>query len=429
MTRRSLTATTPAKLRVLIVVLVSLSLAWGVVGGWTVSRHASAARHVVNVGEPLRRDAQQMYASISDADVTATTSFLSGSMPPLTSLAHYQKDITAAAGDLNQLKDAAGDQHFTAALSAFAAGLPVYTAYVAQARSDAALGYPLTGGSFMQVASEEAHLVLLPAAATIYARQDAALVSASGRATGLISLIPILVLAIAIGFVLYRAQRWLTRRFNRLLNIGLVTASAALVIGVLWPAVTFAVARADLVRGVDHGSTPAGVLAQASISCARGTGRRDPQRPDLAHRSRRPSRRIPTTICAARSAPGTGTLLTAAGDPRAARRAAAQVMTAAHDAHSWYPENEQVYRRDQAATYAEEKGLVTATGRGSAASGFNKLEGDLRRATADDLNAFQSSARAGADAFGPLEAAVIILSLVMAGGCAWGLSRRLAEYR
>ena len=129
-----------------------------------------------------------------------------------------------------------------------------------------------------------------------------------------------------------------------------------------------------------------------------------------------------------RIGPGAGTLLAAAASASSAQ-GAAQVMAAQRDAQSWYPENEQVYRRDLAATYAAEKTLVTETEPGSPASGFTKLEGDLRRATADDLSTFQSSARAGADAFGPLEAAVIILSLLMAGGCAWGLSRRLAEYR
>lgn len=37
----------------------------------------------------------------------------------------------------------------------------------------------------MQVASEETHLVLLPAARTIYSLQDAALTATSSQATGL----------------------------------------------------------------------------------------------------------------------------------------------------------------------------------------------------------------------------------------------------
>ena len=42
---------------------------------------------------------------------------------------------------------------------------------------------------------------------------------------------------------------------------------------------------------------------------------------------------------------------------------------------------------------------------------------------------FAANAASGADAFTGLEAGIIVLALVMAVGCAWGLSRRLAEYR
>jgi hypothetical protein len=46
-----------------------------------------------------------------------------------------------------------------------------------------------------------------------------------------------------------------------------------------------------------------------------------------------------------------------------------------------------------------------------------------------DQGVFTANAAAGADAFTGLEAGVIALALVAAVGCAWGLSRRLAEYR
>jgi len=46
-----------------------------------------------------------------------------------------------------------------------------------------------------------------------------------------------------------------------------------------------------------------------------------------------------------------------------------------------------------------------------------------------DQAVFADSAAAGSDAFTGLEAGVAVLALIMAAGCAWGLSRRLAEYR
>jgi hypothetical protein len=46
-----------------------------------------------------------------------------------------------------------------------------------------------------------------------------------------------------------------------------------------------------------------------------------------------------------------------------------------------------------------------------------------------DQAVFASNAAAGSDAFTGLEAGVIVLALVMAIGCGWGLTRRLSEYR
>ena len=426
MARRSWAATMPAKLWTLSAGLVLLALAWGALAGWTVGQHTSAASNVVHVDEPLALAAQQMYESISDADVTATTTFLSGPEPPLAPLQRYRADVAGAAADLARLRNAAdGNQSLTAALADFSAGLPVYTGYVAQAQTEYALGYPLTGGSFMQVASEEAHLVLLPAARTVYTLQDAALTAASSQATGLPLVIVAGVLAVVTGFVLYRAQRWLTRRTHRVFNYGLVTASAALIISVVWLVVTFAVARSDLVRGIGYGSRPAGTLAQASIDVQQVRG---DEILNLISRSGDTSFEQNFRSVRDQIGPGTGTLLAVAASASRGQ-AEAQVTMAERDATSWYTANEQVYRLDLAAAYAAETTLVIGTGPGSSAAGYTQLENDISRAIAGDLSTFQSNATAGASAFGPLEDVVIVSALLMVGGSAWGLSRRLGEYR
>jgi len=46
-----------------------------------------------------------------------------------------------------------------------------------------------------------------------------------------------------------------------------------------------------------------------------------------------------------------------------------------------------------------------------------------------DQAVFADSAAAGSGAFTGQVAGVAVLALAMAAGCAWGLSRRLAEYR
>jgi hypothetical protein len=277
----------------------------------------------------------------------------------------------------------------------------------------------------MQVASEEAHLVLLPAARTIYALQDTALTVASSQATGVPLVIVAGVFAVVTGFALYRTQRWLTRRTHRVFNYGLVTASAALIISVVWLVVTFAIARSDLVQGIGSGSRPAGTLAQASIDVQQARG---DEILNLISRSGDTSFEQNFQSVRNQIGPGTGTLLAVAASASRGQ-AVAQVTAAARDAGSWYAANEQVYHLDLAAAYAAETKLVIGTGPGGSAAGYTQLESDISRAIADNLSTFQSRATAGASAFGPLEGVVIVAALLMAAGCARGLGRRLGEYR
>jgi len=424
--------TAPARLQVLMIILLLASLAWGAVAAWTVLSHASAASEVVRSSEPLSIRAQRMYQALSDADVTATTAFLGGPDTPLAARQRYAADIARAAADLASLKGAAtaaADPRLAAGLAAVSAGLPVYTGYVAQAQSSSALGYPLPGGSFMQVASEQMHLTLLPAARTVYTRQNAALAAASARATGLPWIAVVLGLAVVIGFVLYRVQRWLARRTHRVFNVGLVLASVVLVAVVLWLAAAFAAARSSLDRAVAHGSAPAEALAQAAIGFQQARG---DQVLNLISRSGDATFVQDFRSVRDRLGPGPGTLLTTAAQasaggasPAAARWTAA----AARDAVPWYAVNERVYNLDGAADYAGETQLVIGTGPASSAAGFSRVEADLSRAIAADQVVFHRSATAGQQAFGLLGPGVIAAAVVMAAGCVWGLARRLAEYR
>ena len=90
-------ATTPARLRLLLALLILLSLAWGVLAALTADQHASAAADVVAVSEPLSLDAEQIYTRLSDADATAASAFLAGGLEPAAARQRYQADITEAA--------------------------------------------------------------------------------------------------------------------------------------------------------------------------------------------------------------------------------------------------------------------------------------------------------------------------------------------
>lgn len=419
-------ASTPARMRVLLIALVLLSLAWGAFGGWVASEHSSAASALVTVDEPVSLDARQLYESVADADATITATFLASSRPSLAPLQRYQADVATASADLARLR-AGGAKSLDAALAALAGGLPAYTGYVADAESEYSLGYPLTGGSFMQVASEEAHLVLLPAAKTVFTRENAALTAASGQATGLPSVIAAVALALITGIILYWAQRWLTRRTNRVFSPGLLLTSVLLAGGAVWLAATFLTARSDLERGIGQGSRPTEALAQASIGVQQIRG---DAVLNVISRSGSASFQDDFLATSKLVGPGPGSLLTsAAGGQAGGGRAASLVAAAEWEATAWYAANAGVYRLGVAANYAAERTMVIGTGAGSSAAGYAALESDITAAISDDQATFRSAATAGARALDPVEPVVIVTSLLMALGCAWAFNRRLAEYR
>ncbi len=73
--------------------------------------------------------------------------------------------------------------------------------------------------------------------------------------------------------------------------------------------------------------------------------------------------------------------------------------------------------------------LVTIPGQDHSGTLFARLDASLVRADQRGPGHLPWRAAAGRNAFTGLEIGVIVLALIMAAGCARGVSRRLAEYR
>jgi hypothetical protein len=123
-----------------------------------------------------------------------------------------------------------------------------------------------------------------------------------------------------------------------------------------------------------------------------------------------------------------GALLTSAGQQSTAS-ATGPIAAARQDANFWFAVNQQAQRLDKALDYGAETRLVIGSGPETAGTLFGRLEADLDAAIHAGRATFAGSAAAGSDAFTGLEAGIVVLALIMATGSAWGLSRRLAEYR
>ena len=73
--------------------------------------------------------------------------------------------------------------------------------------------------------------------------------------------------------------------------------------------------------------------------------------------------------------------------------------------------------------------MEIGSGPGTAGTLFGQLESDINAAIGADQSVFAANAARGAGALSGLEIGIAVLAVIMAVGCAWGLTRRLAEYR
>lgn len=413
-------STTPGKLWLVRAGLVIVCLAWGALAALMVIQHASAAHDVAVTDETLSLDAQQIYQSLADADVTVSTAYLYGRTGPYADRVRYQHDIALAAADLKVATAASGNSAAGASLSTLSAALPVYTGYVEDGQIYNSLGYP-AGGSFIQVASEEMHVTMLPAARSVYAQENAQLIRASAQATGLPLAVITLVAGLVVLALLFRTQRWLSRRTHRTVNVGLGLASVATVAALIWLVVALAGGRSDLLQATTHGSGPAQTLAQADITALQARGDQT-----LNLISRTGDANFQQDFHAAQTQLSSEL---SSASAQSAADGAGQIAAAGHTATAWFAVNQRAQQLDAAADYGAETQLEIGSGPGTAGTLFSQLESDLDAAINADQAVFASNAAAGSDAFDGLEAGIIVLAVIMAVGCGWGLTRRLAEYR
>ncbi len=425
--RRLDLATTPGRLWLVLIGLVLVSLAWGALAAFTAARYAAAATSVVSTREPLSLDAQQIYARLSDANDAATTAFLTGGIEPAGTRQRYLADIGAAAAGIQNATAQGGGGTGNAArdLNDLAANLPAYTQEIGNATADNRLALPL-GAAYLREASALMRTELLRDAKDLYAAENASLSGTSARATGL----PLFLITAALGIValylLLRASRWLRGRTNRVLNVGLVAAAVFLVASLAWLAAAYAGARGDLLDAQARGSATVEAIAQVGIAAQEAhadesltlvdnTGD-DAYQADYARQMRA-------------LGPGPGTLLTAAREAAQGSPAEPAVAAAVSDAGTWFAAHRHVRSLDDNGNHAMAVASVLGTGKGDAGASFTRLSGDLAAAIESDQAVFDATARSAAGSYSALEPGVIALALLMAAACAWGLSRRIREYR
>ncbi|MFG2642976.1 hypothetical protein ACGFYP_18665 [Streptomyces sp. NPDC048370] len=430
--RRAAT-TEPGRLQILGAVLALLVVAFGAVTAYEVSDRATSADDVVSRSQPLSADAAAIYRSLADADTAASSGFLSKERDPADLQKRYSDDIGTASRLL--VKAAAstdGSAESAREITTLNEQLPRYTGLIERARAANRQGLPL-GGAYLRYANQQMTTQLLPAAERLYEAETARLAQDDEDARDW----PFLSLALGIAAlaVLVRAQRRTYARTNRVFNQGLLAATAASVVVLLWLAAAHTVARAELSDARAHGQSSLQVLNTARISSlkaranenltlvARGAvltddGKNDKYETDYAGSMQA----LTTALAEARELADDD----AGRDPLSA---------AADRTAEWQARHKDAREKDDAGDY--EGARTSIVGPDDAGSGpdestgqsFDQVDAALKKALDHEQREFTQAAEGGKGALTALPLGAAALGILGAAGAVMGINRRLSEYR
>jgi hypothetical protein len=406
--------------------LIVLGLAAGLAGAVGVRQRAGLIDGLTSGGAAQSVAAQNLYRALSDADATAASAFLSNGLEPAALRERYQADIADATAALAVVS--AGDTRDARRVTSAAqitAQLPVYTGLIETARAYNRQGLPL-GAAYLREASGLMRGKLLPAAQQLYGAVAREVDEA--RSSG--SAFPWFALLLGLSSLagLVAAQRYLHRRTNRVVNVGLVLATVGAVVLIGWLGVSAFTAAGRLEASRDNGSAHVNRLAEARILALQA--RADEALTLVARGSGAAFEQDYTAVLQRLVGPdGTGGLLgeaqTAATDA-ATRDAAAAAAARARD---WLAVHRQLRGLDDNGRYAEAVALAVGSDPGSAAAVFGHLDTALGGGIAHSGEVFAREAGHAGQALSGVDVGVAVLTVLVVVGVALGIQRRLAEYR
>jgi hypothetical protein len=408
---------TPGRLTVLMLVLLAIGLTTGVIGVVGAAQRSSLVDGVRGSSGPLAVQAQELYRSLSDADATAASAFLSNGVEPADLRGRYQRDIAAATAALAAAAGgSAGDQP---AIRQISAQLPVYTGLVETARTLNRQGLPL-GAAYLREASGLMRGQLLPAAQQLFKFATKQLAEQRGGASSA----PWFVLAFsALTLVaLLLAQRRLSRLTHRLFSPGLLGATVAALFVVGWITSGWLSVANDLRAANREGSSQVELLTAARIAALQA---RADEALTLVARGNGAAFENDFTKQIADLSGLLGRARQAATD--GAVRTGIDAVVA--DIKAWQTTHQKLRGIDDGGNFAEAVKLAIGSDKDSAATIFSRLDDTLGQAIKATSAAFDRFARDADGALGGQIPGLVVATALMLVGIAVGFQLRIAEYR
>jgi hypothetical protein len=227
---RNVRLDTPTRLWLLLATAVAAVLTVGLITGFSLAGRESTAARTAQSTEALYTEVQNLSYDLADANATAATALLSGPEPTAAVSARYAADITGAEDLLAAASQrVAGDAYDSAELKFVAEQIPQYTGYIGQALAENRLGYPVAGAYLRQASQLLTGSLLVETGDVVKAQQRA-----TTGGVGSASSFPLWIILFGLlGFVVLRVvARRVSRISRRRMNPGLFGA-AIVVVGLL----------------------------------------------------------------------------------------------------------------------------------------------------------------------------------------------------
>ncbi|WP_200305049.1 CHASE3 domain-containing protein [Streptomyces adelaidensis] len=438
---RAAATTEPGRLRIIGAVLALLVVAFGSVTAWQMNDRASAADDVLHGSQPLSSAAANIYSSLADANTAASSGFLAGGQETPESRAKYEQEIEEAAENLATAASASDpDSESGQRVRELNELLPEYKGLVERARVNNRLGYPL-GGAYLRYANDKMQQDMLLKAKEIYDNENERLRDDYADATSY-PWAAIALGVLALGGLVW-AQHRNYRRTNRVLNHGLVAATAASTIVLLWLVAGHTLARSGLNDSYDNGVRSLTVLNDARIASLKARGNEnltlisrgaqtekvviDGDEKDVDtfdHSFDADMNDLTKQLAAAQSL---------ADDDSGAK----PVKAAVANMEEWLDRHESARAADELGDYQCALSQVIGGRSTSECEAGDKPTGDCFKNVDDNLDIalqhekreFTQAAQGGRDAMTGLPVGAAVLAVLGAAGAVLGIGRRLSEYR
>ncbi|MFE1954025.1 MULTISPECIES: hypothetical protein [Streptomyces] len=422
--------TEPGRLRIIGAVLALLVVAFGATTAWQMTDRSSAADDVLHSSQPLSADAADIYRSLADANTAASSGFLAGGQEPAAVRDRYEKDIRRAADKL--VRAAASTDPDTPSARTIArlnTLLPQYKGLIERARANNRQGFPL-GGAYLRYANQKMQTEMLPAAEDLYTKENQRLRDDYDAAT------PYPWIAIALGVVALGALGWAQRRnyrrTNRVFNQGLLGATAATTVVLLWLVVGHTVARSGLDSSYDHGVRSLNVLHDASIASLKARGN---ENLTLVSRgaetvSVQGETKDKYDVDFQKQMDLLGGRLKEAASLADDASGRTPVGTANSGMKEWLKRHEDARAQDDSGNYqgALDK-IIGSKQEKPTGECFDQVDQSLDKALAHEQEQFDTYAGDGRDAMTGLVVGSAVLAVLAAAAAVLGIGRRLSEYR